>query len=179
MDGLRARVLGGHHQRSRSVLRGPAKLVREATEPRRQQQQLVDFVRRHLHAVALGGLEHFGRLGGEPLPLLCRARRRHLGAHPTAADEIDAIVTAVPGTLTDHYDPRGKILLSNPSFSRILGLDDRAAAHSRLARVFAELGEAEKAERHARRAAQDWTAHERDQTAVVTALDRLVASLPP
>lgn len=58
-------------------------------------------------------------------------------------------------------------------------LDDRAAAHSRLARVFAELGEAEKAERHARRAAQDWTAHERDQTAVVTALDRLVASLPP
>jgi tetratricopeptide (TPR) repeat protein len=56
-------------------------------------------------------------------------------------------------------------------------LDDRAAAHSRLARVFAELGEAGTAERHALRAGHDWRAHERDQVAVVEGLNRLLEKL--
>jgi hypothetical protein len=57
-------------------------------------------------------------------------------------------------------------------------LDDRAAAHSRLARVFAELGEATIAERHAVRAGNDWRAHERDQVSVVESLNRLLEKLP-
>jgi len=52
-------------------------------------------------------------------------------------------------------------------------LDDRAAAHSRLAQVFAELDEARLAEDHAQRASCDWKAHERDQQALVESLNRL------
>ena len=52
-------------------------------------------------------------------------------------------------------------------------LDDRAAAHSRLARVFAELGETDAAERHALRAAADWRTHEQDQSTVVDSLNGL------
>jgi len=56
-------------------------------------------------------------------------------------------------------------------------LDDRAAAHSRLARVFAELGDGVAAERHSLRAGDDWSAHERDQAAVVVNLNRLLEAL--
>lgn len=56
-------------------------------------------------------------------------------------------------------------------------LDDRAAAHSRLARVFVGLGDADTAAGHAQRAEADWAAHRRDQRAVVDGLDRLVATL--
>jgi len=57
-------------------------------------------------------------------------------------------------------------------------LDDRAAAHSRLFRVFSELGETDTAARHAVRADSDWKAHVRDQLAVVASLNRLTETMP-
>lgn len=56
-------------------------------------------------------------------------------------------------------------------------VDDRAAAHSRLSQVFAQLGQADAAARHAAQAALDWQAHEKDQQAVVALLDKEVAKL--
>ena len=56
-------------------------------------------------------------------------------------------------------------------------LDDRAAAHSRLARVHAALGDADTAARHAEQAAADWQGHVRDQRALVDGLDRVVTTL--
>jgi hypothetical protein len=51
-------------------------------------------------------------------------------------------------------------------------VDDRAAAHSRLAQVFAQLGHAEVAARHEAQAAVDWHTHERDQALTVSLVDK-------
>ena len=58
-------------------------------------------------------------------------------------------------------------------------LDDRAAAHSRLAQVFAQSGDADAAERHARRAASDWQALRKEQAEGVVMLDEALAGLDP
>ncbi len=56
-------------------------------------------------------------------------------------------------------------------------VDDRAAAHSRLAQVFAQLGQTEAAERHKAQAVIDWRTHERDQALTVALMDKLLAKL--
>lgn len=56
-------------------------------------------------------------------------------------------------------------------------VDDRAAAHSRLAQVFAQLGQAELAARHKAQADIDWRTHERDQALVVSLMDKALAKL--
>jgi hypothetical protein len=56
-------------------------------------------------------------------------------------------------------------------------VDDRAAAHSRLAMVFAQLGRAEAAAHHKAHAAADWLAHERDQALAVALVDKALAKL--
>lgn len=57
-------------------------------------------------------------------------------------------------------------------------VDDRAAAHCRLAQVFAQLGQAESAARHKAQADIDWRTHERDQAIVVSLMDKALAKLP-
>jgi hypothetical protein len=54
-------------------------------------------------------------------------------------------------------------------------VDDRAAAHSRLAQVFTQLGQADVAARHGAQAAMDWRAHERDQVRAVALMDKTLA----
>ncbi|HEX3142157.1 MAG TPA: hypothetical protein VHQ87_19015 [Rhizobacter sp.] len=56
-------------------------------------------------------------------------------------------------------------------------VDDRAAAHSRLAQVFAQLGQADVAARHEAQAALDWRTHERDQALTVSLVDKAIAKL--
>ncbi|MGY4830965.1 hypothetical protein ACVNIS_20500 [Sphaerotilaceae bacterium SBD11-9] len=56
-------------------------------------------------------------------------------------------------------------------------VDDRAAAHSRLAQVFAQLGQADTAARHEAQAALDWRTHERDQALTVSLVDTALAKL--
>jgi len=56
-------------------------------------------------------------------------------------------------------------------------VDDRAAAHSRLAQVFAQLGQAEVAARHQAQATIDWNIHERDQALTVSLMDKAIAKL--
>lgn len=56
-------------------------------------------------------------------------------------------------------------------------IDDRAAAHSRLAQVFAQLGLTEASARHASQAAIDWHTHERDQALAVAVMDKVLATL--
>ncbi len=56
-------------------------------------------------------------------------------------------------------------------------VDDRAAAHSRLAQVFARLGQAEAAARHQAQADIDWRMHERDQALVVSLMDKALTKL--
>jgi hypothetical protein len=56
-------------------------------------------------------------------------------------------------------------------------IDDRAAAHSRLAQVFAQLGQAETSARHAAQAAIDWRTHERDQAQAVAVMDKMLATV--
>lgn len=58
-------------------------------------------------------------------------------------------------------------------------VDDRAAAHSRLSRVFGELGEAGASERHAAKAAECWAVHEREQASLVGKLDAMLKGLSP
>ncbi|MEY4562093.1 MAG: hypothetical protein RLZZ618_1370 [Pseudomonadota bacterium] len=55
-----------------------------------------------------------------------------------------------------------------------IDIDDRAAAHSLLALVFAELGEADTAARHAERAALDWKTHVATQYNLVALLNQAV-----
>lgn len=54
--------------------------------------------------------------------------------------------------------------------------DDRAAAHTRLAQVFAQLGREDAAARHRAQAAVDWRAHERDQALAVSLMDKVATS---
>lgn len=56
-------------------------------------------------------------------------------------------------------------------------VDDRAAAHSRLVQVFAQLGEHDVAARHAEQAAIDWRTHRRDQDVAVAVMDKALAGL--
>jgi len=56
-------------------------------------------------------------------------------------------------------------------------VDDRAAAHSRLAQVFAQLGQADVAARHQAQATIDWNTHERDQALTVLLMDKALAKL--
>jgi tetratricopeptide (TPR) repeat protein len=56
-------------------------------------------------------------------------------------------------------------------------VDDRAAAHSRLAQVFTGLGQHEAAARHREQAEIDWRAHERDQAQALACIDKAVASM--
>jgi hypothetical protein len=58
-------------------------------------------------------------------------------------------------------------------------LDDRAAAHSRLAQVFGKAGDALAAARHAQRAADDWQAHCKDQAETVALLDAALDGIAP
>jgi len=55
-------------------------------------------------------------------------------------------------------------------------VDDRAAAHSRLAQVFTQMGQAEAAARHSAQAVVDWRAHERDQAAAVAVMDKALVT---
>jgi hypothetical protein len=55
--------------------------------------------------------------------------------------------------------------------------DDRAAAHHRLAQVFAQLGQAELAARHREAASADWLAHEREQAMSIAAIEKAIASV--
>ncbi|MEO8155976.1 MAG: hypothetical protein ABI605_23165 [Rhizobacter sp.] len=54
-------------------------------------------------------------------------------------------------------------------------VDDRAAAHSRLAQVFSQLGQVDVASRHSAQAAIDWAAHARDQALAVSVMDKMLA----
>jgi hypothetical protein len=54
-------------------------------------------------------------------------------------------------------------------------VDDRAAAHSRLAQVFTQLGQADVAARHRAQATIDWHTHERDQARAVALMDKTLA----
>jgi tetratricopeptide (TPR) repeat protein len=56
-------------------------------------------------------------------------------------------------------------------------VDDRAAAHSRLAQVFAQLRQADAAARHEAQATIDWRTHERDQALTVSLMDKALAKL--
>jgi len=56
-------------------------------------------------------------------------------------------------------------------------VDDRAAAHSRLAMVFDQLGQSEAAARHKAQADIDWHTHERDQALTVSLMDKALAKL--
>lgn len=56
-------------------------------------------------------------------------------------------------------------------------VDDRAAAHSRLAQVFAELGQPDVAARHTELAAADWQSHERDQAHAVSLIDKALSGI--
>lgn len=56
-------------------------------------------------------------------------------------------------------------------------VDDRAAAHSRLAQVFAQLGQTEAASRHKAQADKDWHVHERDQALAVSLMDKALATV--
>jgi len=56
-------------------------------------------------------------------------------------------------------------------------VDDRAAAHSRLAQVFSQLGQAEASARHKAQADIDWRTHERDQALTVALLDKALSKL--
>lgn len=53
--------------------------------------------------------------------------------------------------------------------------DDRAAAHSRLAQVFAQLGQPEVAAKHREQAALDWRTHEREQSLAIAVVEKAVA----
>jgi tetratricopeptide (TPR) repeat protein len=55
-------------------------------------------------------------------------------------------------------------------------VDDRAAAHSRLAQLFQQIGDGESAARHAEAAAADWRTHERDQAQAIALMDRALAA---
>jgi tetratricopeptide (TPR) repeat protein len=55
--------------------------------------------------------------------------------------------------------------------------DDRAAAHYRLAQVFAQLGQDDVAAQHREQAAADWQAHEREQAMSIAAIEKAVATL--
>ncbi|MBC7991805.1 MAG: hypothetical protein H7Z15_01000 [Rhizobacter sp.] len=56
-------------------------------------------------------------------------------------------------------------------------VDDRAAAHSRLAQVFGQLGQVDAAARHKAQADVDWHTHERDQALTVALLNNALAKL--
>jgi hypothetical protein len=56
-------------------------------------------------------------------------------------------------------------------------LDDRAAAHSRLAQVFTQAGDVANAALHTQRAAADWQAHREEQAGTVASLDRALADI--
>lgn len=56
-------------------------------------------------------------------------------------------------------------------------VDDRAAAHSRLAELLSLAGLAEASARHAERAAADWHTHERDQAHAVALMDKLLVNV--
>src|SRR3954464_551592 len=71
-------------------------LGRKAPEPRREQEQLVHLVRRHLGAVALRRMEDVLHHLEETDALAFRARHRVLATHAAATDEIDAVVALVP-----------------------------------------------------------------------------------
>lgn len=58
-------------------------------------------------------------------------------------------------------------------------VDDRAAAHSRLAQIFTQLGQHEVATRHREQAETDWRTHERDQVQAVVAIEKALAALQP
>jgi len=58
-------------------------------------------------------------------------------------------------------------------------LDDRAAAHSRLAQVFGQVGDTQAADHHAGLAAADWEAHCKHQTEIVLLLDQALEGLAP
>jgi hypothetical protein len=55
--------------------------------------------------------------------------------------------------------------------------DDRAAAHHRLAQVFAQLGQDDVAATHREQAASDWKRHEQEQSMSIAAIEKAVASL--
>lgn len=57
-------------------------------------------------------------------------------------------------------------------------IDDRAATHSRLAKVFEALGDGEAAARHALQAPLDWATHEADQARVIATLDKALKRDP-
>ncbi len=54
-------------------------------------------------------------------------------------------------------------------------IDDRAAAHSRLAMICEALSDSEAAQRHTDQAAADWAVHVADQARAITTLDRAIA----
>jgi tetratricopeptide (TPR) repeat protein len=68
-------------------------------------------------------------------------------------------------------------LAAEVSVSYDRDVDDRAAAHSRLALVFGQLGQAEAAARHKTLADIDWHTHERDQALAVALVDKALAKL--
>lgn len=55
--------------------------------------------------------------------------------------------------------------------------DDRAAAHSRLAEFFAQVGQADVAARHRELAVIDWRTHERDQAVAISVIEKAVAAI--
>lgn len=54
-------------------------------------------------------------------------------------------------------------------------VDDRAAAHTRLAQVFSKLGREDVAARHRAQALIDWRTHERDQALALSLMDKVTA----
>jgi tetratricopeptide (TPR) repeat protein len=55
-------------------------------------------------------------------------------------------------------------------------VDDRAAAHSRLSKVFESFGDEDAAQRHAELAARDWAVHVADQARAVTTMDQALGA---
>src|SRR5687768_9583646 len=74
---------------------GAVELARKPPEPAREQQQLVDFVRRHLHAVC-GIAEDLAQELIERRALGLAAGRVQLGAYASATDHIHPILSVVP-----------------------------------------------------------------------------------
>src|SRR5262245_38242936 len=67
-------------------------LRRETTEPRRDQKQLVDLVRRDLARYRLGDTEHVGDRAYQSSSVRYGARTRVFGANASAPDQIDPVI---------------------------------------------------------------------------------------
>src|SRR4029077_8781742 len=79
-------------------------LVWKTTEPRRQQQQFIDLVRRDLSSDSLRGRVDLVDLREQLGGIRRAGGNRHLGADVTTANEIDAVVAGVAWNVVDERE---------------------------------------------------------------------------